>query len=105
MEYELRMYTPHKGMADEYAEVFHKYPEQVYQRGAKILAMWKTEEEQPAFVYLVEFRDKAHREEFRKTLGPAPEMEPYRPLRAKLIDSSIPAKTWLLQPVKHSKLQ
>lgn len=107
MFYELRLYTPHKGKMDEYAELFHKLPEKIYeQAGASVVAMWETQDEaQPAFAYLISFQDRAHREEFRANVSKNPLMKEYSPQRAQLIDSNVPAKNLLLKPVKHSKLK
>lgn len=107
MIYEIRMHTPQKGKAEEYAQVFHeKGPELAYEnRGGKVLGMWLTDEEQPTFVWLTAYQDEAHRQEFRKKMANAPEMEPYRPLMPQLLDRNIPNKSWVLKPVKHSKMQ
>lgn len=107
MYYELRMYTPYKGKLDGYAELFHKLPEQVYaEYEAKVVGMWETDDtDQPAFAYLVQFRDRAHRDKFMKDHYDSPLMSEYSPQRPQFIDRNVPSKNFLLKPVKHSKMQ
>lgn len=107
MYYEIRMYTPNKTKLNDYSEVFHTYPEKVFDKlGASVVGMWSVDDsEQPAFVFMLCYRDKAHRAEVFSKLGEFQEMKEYRPKRAQLIDSGIPAANWLLKPVPHSKMK
>lgn len=107
MYYELRMYTPFKGKLAEYAEVYHTYPEKAYEQfGANVVGMWETDDgDQPAFVHLICFRDRAHRDAFMAAIRDMPIMATYRPMRPQLIDPGVPTKNWFLKPVRHSKLQ
>ncbi|MSP79177.1 MAG: hypothetical protein EXR67_06475 [Dehalococcoidia bacterium] len=107
MYYEIRMHTPQKGKAEEYGKIFHeKGPQLAYENGGtQILGMFLTEEEQPTFVWIIAYKDKAHQAAFRKTMANAPEMAPYRPLRAQYLDANVPNKDWSMKPTPWSKLQ
>ncbi|MBI2936379.1 MAG: NIPSNAP family protein [Chloroflexi bacterium] len=107
MYYELRIYTPQKGKLDDYAALFHAYPEKAFERlGAGMVGAWAVDgSEQPAFVYILSFRDKAHRDEVFAKLREQPEMKEYLPKRPQLIDTNIPSMNWLLKPVAFSKIK
>ncbi len=106
MYYEIRMYTPNKEKLQEYANVFHTYPEKVFENnGVSVMGMFEVDgTPQPAFVFMLAYRDKAHRDQVFAKLGEEPLMKEYRPKRAQLIDAAVPSANWLLKPVKHSKL-
>lgn len=107
MYYEVRMYTPNKTKLNDYAEVFHTYPEKVFEKlGVSVVGMWSVDDsQQPAFVFMLCYRDKAHRDEVFAKLRDFPEMKEYGPKRAQLIDPNIPSANWLLKPVTHSKMK
>ena len=113
--YEARMYTANEGRMADYAHTFASEVVPLFERlDAPVLGGWAGTQmaesfyaEEPGarapFVYLLAFRDRAHRDEvFRTGLLDQPEMAAYLAKRAELIDSNVPGRSWLLKPMDHS---
>jgi hypothetical protein len=110
--YEARMYTPHEGLMADYARTFADEVVPLFERlDAPVLGGWSGTQMGPnffdmepgapaPFVYLLGFRDRAHREEvFLTGLRDQPEMAGYLAKRAELINSDVPIRYWLLKPL------
>lgn len=103
MVYEHRTYYLLPGKMQEFLEAFSQTPAKLFEKhGAKLVGFWTTVIGQSnEVIYLLAFRDLAHRERFWEELGQDSEMQQYRQggVRVEKIVSKI------LRPSAFSPLQ